>query len=111
MRYAKGLTSFGIEGGFLPRSQGHNPFLVRPTKGLLTVDLSGDRDPPDRNGLWQQWLLRPGVRLLLEPAGGQCALGVHPEQLRILDDKHALITDAEVGIADIGKIAPFQLEL
>ena len=24
------------------------------------------RDPPDRRGLWQQWLLRPGVRLLLD---------------------------------------------
>ena len=91
-----------------PRSRAQL-FLVSPSKGLLKVDLSGDRDTPDRSGLWQQWLLRPGVRLLLDRRGSRWALGVHSGQLRILDDKHALITVAE-GIADIGKIAPFHLE-
>ena len=91
MRYAKGLTSFGIDGGFSALT-GHNPFSSHPSKGLLKVDLSGDRDPPTAAGFGSSGFYGQGLGYF--SPGGEVSV----------------ITDAEVGIADIGKIAPFHLE-
>ena len=44
MRYAKGLTSFGIDRRILPRSHGPNFFSSQPSKGLLKIAQSNKSD-------------------------------------------------------------------